>query len=83
MMNVKTSVIKKEQNYVDRDSRKDLREMYLVNQISRAVRSRIQFLRIRIQQFFSMRIRIQLLFECRSKSSFNKFVRNNHMKSFL
>ena len=37
---------------------------------------------IRIQQFLSLRIRIQLLFQCRSGSSFKKLC-NNLMKSFL
>ena len=36
---------------------------------------RIHFLRTRIQRFFLMRIRIQLLFKCRSGSSFKIFIK--------
>ena len=44
---------------------------------------RIHFMRIRIQLFFfSLRIRIQLLFECGSGSSLNKFVKKSPYEEF-
>ena len=43
----------------------------------------IHFFRIRIQQFFSMRIKIQLPFKCGSRFSFNKFVKKKLLKRFL
>ena len=44
---------------------------------------RIHFMRIRIHLFFfSLRIRIQLLFECGSGSSLNKFVKKSPYEEF-
>ena len=57
--------------------------LYISHDFSAGLGFRINFLRIRIQLFFSMPIPIQLLILCGAGSSLIKFVTNYLMKSFL